>query len=174
MIHKSFCSFRDNWGRKWSHVVALDAMFYRDQLIQYNMKNIKRELIKAFAGFHTQSLSPNEAFAIATGNWGCGAFHGDRQLKGRNLTISLFRFSNGILLAIIQLIAASEGVRPLIYATYGDTYLVESFSRVYDYLISQRATIRDIYRYLYYYSHKRPRMSLFNFILRTPVSSLVS
>jgi len=48
------------------------------------MKYIKRELIKAFTGFHSRGLTPNQAFPIATGNWGCGAFNGDRQLKGIN------------------------------------------------------------------------------------------
>ncbi len=48
------------------------------------MKYVKRELIKAFTGFHSRGLTPNDAFPIATGNWGCGAFNGDRQLKGIN------------------------------------------------------------------------------------------
>ncbi|CAF4368290.1 unnamed protein product, partial [Rotaria magnacalcarata] len=48
------------------------------------MKSIKRELIKALAGFHAHGRTPNDAFPIATGNWGCGAFNGDRQLKGNH------------------------------------------------------------------------------------------
>jgi hypothetical protein len=79
-----------------------------------------------------------------------------------------------IFIAIIQLIAASEAVRPLIYAAYGDKTLVESFSIVYDYLLSQRATVRDLYRYLQRYKNGRIRSSLFDFILHTPVSSLGS
>ncbi len=68
--------------------------------------------------------------------------------------------------------AASEVIRPLIYAAYGDKALVESFSIVYDYLISQRATVGDLYRYLQKYSNGHPRYSLFDFILKTSVSSL--
>ena len=79
-----------------------------------------------------------------------------------------------IFIAIIQLIVASEAVRPLIYASYGDKNLVESFSAVYDYLIEQRATVRDLYRYLDRYSHERSQISLFNYISRTPVASLAS
>ncbi|CAF3808845.1 unnamed protein product [Rotaria sordida] len=148
---------KDNWGRKWSHIVAIDAIFYRYRSTQYNMKSIKRELIKAFAGFHTYGQTSDHAFSIATGNWGCGAFNGDRQLK-----------------AIIQLTAASEAIRPLIYAAYGDKNLIESFYEVYDYLIDQRAKVRDLYCYLDQYCNTRSRCSLFDFILRTPVSSLGS
>ncbi len=76
---------RDNWGRKWCHLVAIDAIYYRDRSTQYRMKNIKRELIKAYTGFYSQGQSRSSSFPIATGNWGCGAFNGDRQLKGRHL-----------------------------------------------------------------------------------------
>jgi len=79
-----------------------------------------------------------------------------------------------VFIAIIQLIAASEVVRPLIYAAYGDKNLVESFSKVYDYLIAERATVRDLYRYLQRYSDRHTRSSLFEFILQTPVRSLNS
>ena len=68
--------------------------------------------------------------------------------------------------------SASEAVRPLIYAAYGDKNLVESFSAVYDYLISQRATVGDLYRYLREYSNSHTSTSFFDFIIRTPVSSL--
>jgi poly(ADP-ribose) glycohydrolase len=46
------------------------------------MKDIKRELIKAYAGFHVRNSNRNHAFAVTTGNWGCGVFNGDRELKG--------------------------------------------------------------------------------------------
>ncbi|CAF4392797.1 unnamed protein product [Rotaria sp. Silwood2] len=44
-------------------------------------------------------------------------------------------------LAIIQLMAASEARRPLIYAAFGDINLVNSFFEVYDYLDKQNATV---------------------------------
>ncbi len=68
--------------------------------------------------------------------------------------------------------AASETIRPLIYAAYGDKSLVESFSIVYDYLMSKRATVGDLYRYLEKYSKGRSQLSLFDFILHTPISSV--
>ncbi len=73
---------RDNWGRKWCHLVAIDAIYFRDRSAQYQMKYIDRELMKAYTGFYSRGKTPHCAFAIATGNWGCGAFNGDKQLKG--------------------------------------------------------------------------------------------
>lgn len=77
-----------------------------------------------------------------------------------------------IFVAIIQLIAASENFRPLIYAGYGDKDFVKSFSIVYNYLMSQEATVGDLYRYLEKYSKDRSQRSLFQFILHTPISLL--
>jgi poly(ADP-ribose) glycohydrolase len=79
-----FQTFRDNWGRKWCHLVAIDAIFFRDRAIQYEMQSVKRELIKAFAGFRPRPAhtGAENLFGIATGHWGCGAFNGDKQLKG--------------------------------------------------------------------------------------------
>jgi poly(ADP-ribose) glycohydrolase len=71
-------------GRKWCHVVAIDAINYRDPSTQYRMKNIKRELIKAYIGFYSYGQTPSTSFPITTGSWGCGAFNGDTQLKGRH------------------------------------------------------------------------------------------
>ncbi|CAF1149086.1 unnamed protein product [Rotaria sordida] len=94
---------RDGWGRRWCHAVAIDAIYFREPSEQYDMKIVERELLKAYTGFRPMGQGPEYEFGIATGNWGCGAFNGDRQMK-----------------AIIQLMAASVAKRPLIYAAYGD------------------------------------------------------
>jgi poly(ADP-ribose) glycohydrolase len=63
----------------------MDAIYFRNPSIQYDMKCINRELIKAYACFRPRKpkKTPDVLFGIATGNWGCGAFNGDRQLKGK-------------------------------------------------------------------------------------------
>ncbi|CAF4298911.1 unnamed protein product, partial [Adineta steineri] len=92
---------------------------------------------------------------IATGNWGCGAFNGNKQLK-----------------AIIQLIAASQAERPLVYLTFRDQNLVLSFYKVYKYLLDEKATVKDLCTYLQQYTTLYNKITLFDYILETPVSSL--
>ena len=46
--------------------------------------------------------------AVATGNWGCGAFGGDVRLK-----------------ALLQLMAAAVSGRDVVYFTFGDRQLQE-------------------------------------------------
>jgi poly(ADP-ribose) glycohydrolase len=61
----------------------MDAIFFRDRTVQYSMKSIDRELIKAFTSFRPLETGSDYEFGIATGNWGCGVFNGDKQLKGK-------------------------------------------------------------------------------------------
>ena len=81
----SLSVFSNPQGHKRSYLVAMDAVYYRDPSTQFHMEQIDRELIKAYTSF-----SPNipggtsGPLKIATGNWGCGAFNGDRELKGRH------------------------------------------------------------------------------------------
>ncbi|CAF4283135.1 unnamed protein product [Rotaria sp. Silwood2] len=166
---------KDNWGRKWCHLVAMDAVFFRDPTVQYDMRYVKRELIKAYTSFYPQAtkIERESMFGIVTGSWGCGAFNGDRQLKGKieqNIEQSIIQIY--VFLAIIQLMAASEAGRSLIYAAYLDKKLVKSFYEVYEYLFNQRARVWHLYRYLERYSTENSRKSLFEYILKTPISSL--
>jgi poly(ADP-ribose) glycohydrolase len=62
----------------------MDAIFFRDRSTQYHMKNVDRELLKAYTSFRPLGEGPDYEFGIATGNWGCGAFNGDKYLKGIN------------------------------------------------------------------------------------------
>jgi len=82
----------DEENRKKVTVVAMDAIFFGsktiEQLEQYQMKNIRRELYKAFCAL---SKEENQTLPVATGNWGTGGFHGFQDLK-----------------CILQLIAASQ------------------------------------------------------------------
>ena len=47
--------------------------------------------LQAYVGFHHVPLSdpPENLPAVATGNWGCGAFGGDVQLKGKVLSTTM-------------------------------------------------------------------------------------
>ena len=60
----------------------MDAIFFRDASKQYDMGCVDRELLKAYTSFRPLGQGPDHEFGITTGNWGCGAFNGDKQLKG--------------------------------------------------------------------------------------------
>lgn len=92
---------RDADGTVQVEVVAIDGMDYRRSRpsLQYESPTIRRELDKARIGFGAGRAGR----AIATGNWGCGAFLGDPHQK-----------------AIIQWLAASSVGRATRYFTFGD------------------------------------------------------
>lgn len=78
------------------------------------------------------------------------------------------------IVAIIQLIAASQAGRPLAYFTFGDQNLVNSFYKVYEYLSNEKATVKDLCSYLQQYKSLYKDIPLFDYILQTPISSLYS
>lgn len=87
-------------------IVAMDAEDFRKrEYAQYQFKSIHRELTKALLAF-SASTAPAH-FPIVTGNWGCGVFKGDPQLK-----------------FLIQWLAASFCMREMVYLTWDNPELV--------------------------------------------------
>ena len=120
----------DGWGRPHRQFVLIDALEYRQRHTQYKFDKIERELNKAFCGFHDSSqyrlrVRP----AIASGNWGCGAFNGDTYLK-----------------SLIQLLAASEAERDLILFTFNDNYTKNEVKRFYEIMRERNHSVKDITR----------------------------
>jgi poly(ADP-ribose) glycohydrolase len=151
----------------------MDAIYFHDPSKQFEMANVERELLKAYTSFYPIGKGSNYDFAIATGNWGCGAFNGDKQLKGMNCSEQNWEIVLIKSLAIIQLMAASEVQRALVYAAYGDRELVNSFAQVCDYLRKEEATVGDLYRYLDLFCRRHDQCTLFEYILKKPVSELI-
>lgn len=73
------------------------------------------------------------------------------------------------MIAIIQLITSSLLKRPLVYLTFNDETLVESFWEVYKYLKENQATVRNLCTFLRDYSSHKENLSLFEFILTSPL-----
>jgi poly(ADP-ribose) glycohydrolase len=62
----------------------MDAIAFHNRSTQYTIQNMKRELIKAYTCFRIPAAaSTDHKSGVATGNWGCGAFNGNKQLKGK-------------------------------------------------------------------------------------------
>eukprot|EP01059_Diplonema_ambulator_P010571 TRINITY_DN20585_c0_g1_i2.p1 TRINITY_DN20585_c0_g1~~TRINITY_DN20585_c0_g1_i2.p1 ORF type:complete len:117 (+),score=28.04 TRINITY_DN20585_c0_g1_i2:206-556(+) len=87
---------------------------------------IHRDLLKAYTAFTVPSPDP-----VSTGNWGCGAFFGCRQLK-----------------STIQWIAASHAHRQLYYHTFGDSEFTASLQGFIDKLTAANVTATDLYNSL--------------------------
>ncbi|XP_078447402.1 poly(ADP-ribose) glycohydrolase 1-like isoform X7 [Wolffia australiana] len=118
----------------------------------------KGETNKAFCGFQVQSHHnpylkqksgaevihpsctnlPDEVLGVATGNWGCGAFGGDLEIK-----------------SMIQWLAASQAGRPFIlYNTFGVKAL-QRLEEVTQFLLENGWTVGDLWTLLDEYGAQR-------------------
>ncbi|XP_042593021.1 poly(ADP-ribose) glycohydrolase isoform X1 [Cyprinus carpio] len=144
---------RDGWERRCTEIVAVDALKYRNFMEQFQPEKMIRELNKAYCGFMRPAVNPENLSAVATGNWGCGAFGGDTRLK-----------------ALLQLMAASEAGRDVAYFTFGDEELMRDVNALYKFLKDKCVTVGTLYFYLKQYSNvvskhfKRPNISLYGYI----------
>uniref|UniRef100_A0A1I7YLU2 Poly(ADP-ribose) glycohydrolase n=1 Tax=Steinernema glaseri TaxID=37863 RepID=A0A1I7YLU2_9BILA len=124
---------RDRFHRNLTEIVAMDATrFASDPKKQLEESSIRREIKKAYTGFdHLDDLNR----PIATGNWGCGVFKGDRQLK-----------------SLIQLIAASaQKRRELHYFTFGDEKFTQRLLDVYKVLKEKKVSVGALYKLIVSY-----------------------
>ncbi|KAG8348649.1 putative poly(ADP-ribose) glycohydrolase [Trypanosoma vivax] len=141
-------------------VVAMDAIdFSSVPELQYLQENVERETRKAFVAFKgvcSGPFHPPRGGPVATGNWGCGAFCGDPQLK-----------------LLIQWCAASEAGRPLLYSTYGNSELCHSFERIRTKLYHERWTVGDVFTHLLHCCSQLLSTGgrLFDYFLATPLGA---
>lgn len=140
---------RDRWMRRCTKIVAIDAIKFKNEQQQFEMRNVDRELNKAYCGFKPR-VQAQCYLPVATGNWGCGAFNGDIKLK-----------------ALIQIMAASKASRDIVYFTFGNEELVQEIWNVHNFLQKQHFTVGKLYSVLEMYcERKRSRSAgdLYDFI----------
>ena len=118
----------DSWGRLITQIVAIDARVFRNLSSQLLDHSLQRELNKAYCGFRCEN---DTRCAVATGNWGCGAFRGDPRLK-----------------ALLQLMAAAESKRPVCYFTFGDHDLCREIFQVWESASSGNCTVGKLWTYI--------------------------
>uniref|UniRef100_A0A8C6L8U1 poly(ADP-ribose) glycohydrolase n=1 Tax=Nothobranchius furzeri TaxID=105023 RepID=A0A8C6L8U1_NOTFU len=146
---------RDDWQRRCTEIVAIDALRYRHFLEQFLPEKITRELNKAYCGFYRNNANVKHLSAVATGNWGCGAFGGDTRLK-----------------ALIQMMAAAEAGRDVAYFTFGDAQLMRDVHEMHTFLTERQVTVGQLYVLFDHYFNEmcknchtsRPVVSLYEFI----------
>ena len=111
----------DAWGRRMVEVVAIDAILFHSHRVQFMPRLVERELRKALVGFRDRE---GAGVAVATGNWGCGAFGGDVQLK-----------------SVVQLMAAAEAGREVAYFTFHDGRFMEQLAVLHQLLTEKSVTV---------------------------------
>ncbi|XP_059099200.1 poly(ADP-ribose) glycohydrolase-like [Tigriopus californicus] len=131
-----------------TRMVAIDALPPGHSSSQYSPQNVQRELNKAFVGFKNYNPSVKNPVAVATGNWGCGAFGGDPQLKG-----------------LLQIMAASEARRDVAYFTFSNRKLRDQIHEMHTLLKSRKLTVGQICSMIcQYHIHCTEESSLYEFI----------
>ncbi|XP_010277848.1 PREDICTED: poly(ADP-ribose) glycohydrolase 1-like isoform X3 [Nelumbo nucifera] len=86
----------------------------------------------------SQYAESQENIGVVTGNWGCGAFGGDPELK-----------------TIVQWLAASQALRPFIsHCTFGEEAL-RTLDQVSQWILSHEWTVGDLWNLLAEYSNQR-------------------
>uniref|UniRef100_A0A671Y3K0 poly(ADP-ribose) glycohydrolase n=1 Tax=Sparus aurata TaxID=8175 RepID=A0A671Y3K0_SPAAU len=154
---------RDDWQRRCTEIVAIDALHFKNFLEQFHPEKINRELNKAYCGFARPDEEKENLAAVATGNWGCGVFGGDTRLK-----------------ALLQMLAAAEAGRDVAYFTFGDSQLMTDVHNMQSFLTQRKISVGVVYDLLgQYYSSvcksclsRRPDVSLYSFIYQQVSSSL--
>ncbi|XP_042552253.1 poly(ADP-ribose) glycohydrolase isoform X1 [Dipodomys spectabilis] len=155
-------SERDDWQRRCTEIVAIDALHFRRYLDQFVPEKMRRELNKAYCGFVRPGVPSEHLSAVATGNWGCGAFGGDARLK-----------------ALIQILAAAAAERDVVYFTFGDSELMRDIYSMHTFLTERKLTVGEVYKLLLrYYSEEcrncstpGPDTKLYPFIYHAAESS---
>lgn len=80
---------------------------------------------QAYVGF--KPMENTTPLPLATGNWGCGAFGGDPQLK-----------------ALLQLMASSQARRNVLYLTFGDVALKRQIDETYKLLKENTVNVGEL------------------------------
>lgn len=143
-------TIRDNWGRKQTQLVAIDALVLKSNPLQQFSAGLRlREVNKAYCGFLCSDPGPSGAFpAVATGNWGCGAFGGNVELK-----------------AVLQLMAAAKAKRDVVYTTFRNRQFARDLCEVHNMLTKNSCTVAQVWNFVAQYAAQKKRDGLFQFII---------
>ena len=119
----------DDEGRKYVNIVAMDAIVADHD--EFSPQMIERDINKAYVAFsaNTSMDKADEKSPVASGNWGCGAFGGNKELK-----------------TLIQWLAASMAGRPLHYHTFGSPQLAKEQQEIVKLLHDKSCTVGELYK----------------------------
>ncbi|KAM7539567.1 hypothetical protein Aperf_G00000029094 [Anoplocephala perfoliata] len=137
-------------------VVAIDAQHYRQSAAQFTTECIQRELNKAFCGF-SDSFAPYRSLpkVVVSGNWGCGIFKGDRELK-----------------CLLQLMACAQAGKSLAYCTFSQDSFGERALSIFRTLCEASCSVGQLWRILTKIPQSQnSKPAVFKFVLQQIASS---
>ncbi|KAL2487629.1 Poly(ADP-ribose) glycohydrolase 1 [Forsythia ovata] len=170
-INKAFCGFYDQSKRQQYENLFLDTGFSEAEFdegirkpLGSSMRNLStpKNLSTSFQAIDETSCNQPtgdderkwdyDNVGIVTGNWGCGAFGGDPEVK-----------------VIIQWLAASQALRPFIlYYTLGLETL-RKLDKLVQWIISHEWSVGELWEMLVEYSMQKlkreTKLSFFNWLL---------
>ena len=116
-------------------IVAIDAIpaawLPGGSSYQYAKDAVLREVCKAFCGFSFQvpgdTAGGKSCVPVATGNWGCGAFGGNKELK-----------------TVLQWMAGTQAGRKVLYYTFRDQKFCEQQTTFIKAMYDAKVTIGQV------------------------------
>ena len=119
-----------------SYIVAIDALQVQNPESQFTPAAIQREVIKAAAGMSCECVVGVKD--VATGNWGCGAFGGDPEIK-----------------SLIQWVAVSAWKKEMCYFPFDNPTVHKVLPDVVALLLSKNVSCGALLHGLKEYQRKR-------------------
>lgn len=138
-------------------IVAIDAIpaawLPGGASYQFKDEAILRETCKAYCGFSFSDIPSDEGqklSPVATGNWGCGAFGGNKRLK-----------------TLIQWMSTSQAGRTLHYYTFSDKGLSEKQEIMKACLLESKVTVGQLFSFLVDndFIEKAPEKGIFEYAM---------
>jgi len=121
----------DSEQRRCVNIIAMDAIVAGYGGDEFCPELINRDMNKAFIAFSadTSMDKPDNKAPVASGNWGCGAFGGNIELK-----------------TLIQWMAATMAGRPLHYHTFSSKELAEKQQDIVKLINEKKVTLGQLYQ----------------------------
>ena len=116
---------------------------------QFKRNEINRELYKAYCGFShsiSDDVASGQLALVAMGNWGCGAFGGDKEMK-----------------TLIQWMAASRAGWPVRYYMFKDVEFAKKQREITKFLLDKKVTVGQLYSVLV--RGKATKRDVFSYIM---------
>lgn len=150
----------DECNRRCVSIVAIDAIPQGGiDHSEFDRYSIARELDKAFCGFSFRIAGDNPESngmrPVATGNWGCGAFGGNKRLK-----------------TLLQWMSASMAGRPLKYYSFRDHSFSREQAKIVAVLQEKGVTVGQLYEILVSSSKEMYQKGVFPCVMRKFESSV--